>query len=204
MIESLQAQLTATKQQHILDAAARVFAEKGFHAASIKDIAAAAGVAHGSVYTYFENKEALLLGLFDLMTARTRAEVTPLILAEGDPHAFLRAALVHPLAALTSGQAELFRVIISEALVNRVFAGRVRSQLLDPMILGASEILGRTVFANLPAPPDMELRVRAMTSLLLGVIVQRVLYDDVLEARWDDVPDLLAGVLMDGLKGDPR
>lgn len=203
MKDSLQAQLTATKQQHILDAAARVFAEKGFHAASIKDVAAAAGVAHGSIYTYFENKEALLLGLFDLMTARTQAEVTPQLLAEADPRTFLRAALHHPLAALTSGRAELFRIVISEALVNRAFAARVRSQLLDPMILAATDILGRTVFAGAPTPPDLALRVRAMSGLLLGAIVQRVLDDDVLEAHWDDLPDLLAEVLLSGLKGNP-
>lgn len=201
MNETLQAQLTATKQHHILDAAARVFAEKGFHAASIKDVATAAGVAHGSIYTYFENKEALLLGLFDLMTARTRAQVTPLLHAEADPRAFLRAALHHPLAALTGGRAELFRIVIAEALVNRVFAGRVRTQLLDPMIEAAGDILGRTLYAGSPAPPDFDLRVRAMSSLMLGVIVQRVLYDDVLETHWDDIPDLLAEVLMSGLNG---
>jgi TetR/AcrR family fatty acid metabolism transcriptional regulator len=77
MREQLQAQLTATKRQHVLDAAAGVFAEKGFHAATIKDVARAAGVAHGSVYTYFESKEALLLGLFDLMSARARMEIAP-------------------------------------------------------------------------------------------------------------------------------
>ncbi len=38
----------------------KVFAEKGFHSATIKDIAAEAGLAHGSIYTYFENKQALL------------------------------------------------------------------------------------------------------------------------------------------------
>ncbi|PNY79871.1 TetR/AcrR family transcriptional regulator [Deinococcus koreensis] len=202
MNENLQAQLTATKQQHILDAAARVFAEKGFHAASIKDVAAAAGVAHGSIYTYFENKEALLLGLFDLMTTRTQAEVMPLLQAESDPRAFLRAAVYHPLAALTGGRAELFRIVISEALVNRAFAERVRTQLLDPMVLAAAGILERTVFAGALPPPDMALRVRAVTSLMLGAIVQRVLYDDVLEAHWDDFPDLLTDVLLSGLTGE--
>lgn len=202
MNETLQARLTATKRQHILDAAAGVFSEKGFHAATIKDVAAAAGVAHGSIYTYFENKEALLLGLFELMTARTRAEVTPLLEAEADPRAFLRAALYHPLAALSGGRAELFRVIISEALVNPAFARRVRTQLLDPVVLAASGLLERSVYAGAPLPPDLALRVRAVSSLLLGAIVQRVLHDEVLEAHWDDLPDLLAGIILGGLKGD--
>jgi len=43
--------------------------------------------------------------------------------------------------------------------------------------------------------------VRAMSSLVLGTIVQRVLHDDLLESRWDDLPALLADVALHGLKG---
>lgn len=202
MKESLQAQLTATKQHHILDAAARVFAEKGFHATSVKDVAQAAGVAHGSIYTYFDNKAALLIGLFDLMTARTRNDVATALQDERDPRACLRAAFHHPLAAMTSGNAELFRIVVSEVLVNRDLAERFRAQILDPMILTTAEILHRTLYQDAPTPADLDLRMRVMSGLVLGVILQRVLHDDVLEARWDDVPDLLADVLLQGLKGE--
>lgn len=43
----------------ILDAAARVFAEKGFYAAKVEEIASRAGVGKGTVYEYFPSKEAL-------------------------------------------------------------------------------------------------------------------------------------------------
>ena len=49
----------------ILDAAIRVFAEKGFHAARISDVADAAGVADGTIYLYFKNKDDLLLSIFE-------------------------------------------------------------------------------------------------------------------------------------------
>jgi len=52
------------KRKRILDAAARVFAGKGFHNAKIKDVADEAGVAHGTVYLYFESKDELLISLF--------------------------------------------------------------------------------------------------------------------------------------------
>ena len=48
------------KYQRILDAAVSVFAEKGFHVARVADIAARAGVADGTVYLYFKNKEDIL------------------------------------------------------------------------------------------------------------------------------------------------
>lgn len=45
------------RHQHILRAAARVFARKGLMATSISDIAAAAHVSHGLIYHYFASKE---------------------------------------------------------------------------------------------------------------------------------------------------
>ena len=53
------------KRKRILDAAIRTFGRRGFHEARIAEIAAAAGVAEGTVYLYFKNKEDLLGVVFD-------------------------------------------------------------------------------------------------------------------------------------------
>jgi TetR/AcrR family fatty acid metabolism transcriptional regulator len=53
------------KRTRIIDAAVSVFAEKGFHAARVSDVAQRAGVADGTIYLYFKNKEDLLLSLFE-------------------------------------------------------------------------------------------------------------------------------------------
>jgi TetR/AcrR family transcriptional regulator, fatty acid metabolism regulator protein len=52
------------KRTLILEAAVRVFARKGYHAARVGDIAAEAGVAHGLLYHYFDSKEQLLESIF--------------------------------------------------------------------------------------------------------------------------------------------
>jgi TetR/AcrR family transcriptional regulator, fatty acid metabolism regulator protein len=52
------------RRRTILDSAVRVFAEHGFADARIRDIAAGAGVAEGTIYLYFEGKEDLLLTAF--------------------------------------------------------------------------------------------------------------------------------------------
>lgn len=51
------------KTSRILDAALRIFAVKGFHEAKISEIAEAAGVADGTIYRYFKNKDDLLTSL---------------------------------------------------------------------------------------------------------------------------------------------
>jgi AcrR family transcriptional regulator len=55
--------LVQTRQQQILQAAARVFAEKGFAGATVRDVAKEAGVADGSIYRYFKNKQDILVHL---------------------------------------------------------------------------------------------------------------------------------------------
>ena len=52
------------KRRVILDAAARVFARRGFHACRVSDIADEAGVAYGLVYHYFASKDEVLDTLF--------------------------------------------------------------------------------------------------------------------------------------------
>jgi len=49
------------KKRALLEAAVKIFSEKGFHAAKIKEIAEEAGVADGSTYLYFKNKDDLLI-----------------------------------------------------------------------------------------------------------------------------------------------
>jgi AcrR family transcriptional regulator len=49
------------KRAAMMQAALRVFAEKGYHAATIRDIVDAAGVAVGTFYFYFPDKETLFI-----------------------------------------------------------------------------------------------------------------------------------------------
>jgi TetR/AcrR family transcriptional regulator, fatty acid metabolism regulator protein len=52
------------KRRLLLDAAVRVFARKGYHAARVGDIAEEAGVAYGLLYHYFSSKEEVLRNVF--------------------------------------------------------------------------------------------------------------------------------------------
>jgi AcrR family transcriptional regulator len=56
-------QLIEERRNQILDAAARLFARKGYKGATIREIAREAGVAEGTIYNYFDNKHDLLISL---------------------------------------------------------------------------------------------------------------------------------------------
>jgi len=55
MKDTVQELHIAARRNQILEAAASVFAAKGFHPTTIKDIAKEAGIADGTIYNYFES-----------------------------------------------------------------------------------------------------------------------------------------------------
>jgi len=91
---------THDKRQRILEAATKVFARKGYFAARVADVAQRAGIADGTIYLYFRNKEDILVSLFDEVMeehiAKGRAELRAL---DGTP-AKLHAIAVHHLRLL--------------------------------------------------------------------------------------------------------
>src|SRR5580693_3466877 len=60
-------------RDHLLAAAADVFAERGFHGASLDQVAAAAGFTKGAVYSNFKNKDDLFLALIEAAYSREMA-----------------------------------------------------------------------------------------------------------------------------------
>lgn len=71
-------------REHLLEAAAIVFARDGFHGATLDDVAATAGFTKGAVYSNFKSKDDLFLALFDDRIERQFA-VTTEVLESGPP-----------------------------------------------------------------------------------------------------------------------
>jgi AcrR family transcriptional regulator len=71
----------AERRQQILNHARDVFAKRGYHAAKIDDIVAAAGVARGTFYLYFEDKRGIFEEIIDRVLARIGMTIQTV-----DPH----------------------------------------------------------------------------------------------------------------------
>jgi AcrR family transcriptional regulator len=80
------------RRRSILDAAARLFARQGYHATSMRDIAAAADMLPGSVYYHFASKETLLLAVYAEGVERIAAHVDAATAKKRSPQARLQAA----------------------------------------------------------------------------------------------------------------
>ena len=82
------------RKQQLLDAAADLFAERGYGATRVIDICQAAGVAKGLFYWYFDTKEALFAELVRSMRQRLRRTQAAAMAPGGDPIDRLRLGTV--------------------------------------------------------------------------------------------------------------
>jgi TetR/AcrR family fatty acid metabolism transcriptional regulator len=101
------------KRARILDAAVKVFAERGFFTATVAEIARAAGVADGTIYLYFKSKDDLLLRLFDEKMTDLLTEARAAVDSEGSAAARLR-RFIQLHFALVEKNPELASVLIVE------------------------------------------------------------------------------------------
>jgi TetR/AcrR family transcriptional regulator, cholesterol catabolism regulator len=84
----------------VLDAAAAQFAEKGFQAASIRDIVKAVGMLPGSLYYHFANKDELLVAVYAEGVRRIGDAVDAATASRQDPWQRLEAACIAHLDSL--------------------------------------------------------------------------------------------------------
>lgn len=78
------------RRGEIMDAAAAVFAEKGYHAATTRDIADRLGMRPGSLYYYFESKEAALEDVCRVGSDEFSANLDAILAAGGPAAAMVR------------------------------------------------------------------------------------------------------------------
>lgn len=88
------------RREAILDAAAALFSRRGYHATSLRDIAAAAGMLPGSVYYHFASKDELLQAVYAAGVTRIAARVDAAVAKKRSPRSRLEAACVAHLETL--------------------------------------------------------------------------------------------------------
>lgn len=202
MTDAIQKQLIAARENQILDAAAVVFAEKGFHPTTIRDIAKQAGIADGTIYNYFDSKTALLLGIFERMKASIIQGEMPLMSDDIDLRTFIRTFLQYPLMGMKQDNFALFRIVVSEMMVNEELRTLYYQQILEPTLTMAEVYFEDQAAKQGLSPKTARLTVRAISGMVLGLMLQRIMGDTTLTDQWEQLPDLLTDLIINGLKED--
>ncbi len=104
------------KYERILDGAATVFAKEGFHQATVAKIAKAAGVADGTIYIYFKNKDDILVQFFNFKTRQVFSKFREVMEQPNDAVTKLRNLIGQHFAAF---QADIQMAVIYQAETRR-------------------------------------------------------------------------------------
>lgn len=210
--------ITARRTQ-ILDAAAKVFAEKGFARATTKEIAAAADVSEGTIYNYFDSKEDLLIGLMSRVaemqlinsgftfTDEQREQLETLqdtIDLEGalghDAREFF-VNLLHWRHSFVKQNRPMLHALLSEMLVNPELRVHYNQQLVVPFLSAFEQQLKARVERREIRPINVPLTVRFLFAVNLGMLGLLILGDPLLEKEWEsqDLIQQLADFVLMGI-----
>jgi AcrR family transcriptional regulator len=186
------------RRAQILDRARDVFARLGYHAAKIDDIVAAAGVARGTFYSYFEDKRAIYGEILDLVLARITATIRRVDL--NDPNHSVAEQVrdnIRGVVTILLEDRATTRILLSDAVgVDPLF-----DRKLHAFYDGAATLLEESLRDGQALGIVTEGDARVLSYLTLGA-VKELLYQVVLRG-WDhsaeQIVDEVDAFLRDGV-----
>jgi AcrR family transcriptional regulator len=95
-------------RETILDAAVQLFAEYGYHAAPLRDIARIAGIQAASIYHHFPNKQSLLVEIMQTHLQQLNNQLEHILREYDEPLKRLNEAIANHIRLHTSNKAEFF------------------------------------------------------------------------------------------------
>ena len=95
-------------REKILAAAVQLFAEYGYHAAPLRDIARIAGIQAASIYYHYANKQALLVEIMETYMQRLNANLERILRRQVSPEERLHEAIANHIRLHTTYKAEFF------------------------------------------------------------------------------------------------
>jgi AcrR family transcriptional regulator len=176
----------------ILDAAEELIAKHGLHAAALVQIAKRAGVAVGTLYNYFTDRDALIRGLFESRRTTLRPKLLAAIHTGADlpfePR--LRLFLHELLAAFASHRGFLKIAIENEHL------RPPGSTTAQDLLAGVAALITAGVREGAISADKAELLPLVITGAIKAIIVQRL--QDGGELTGD--ADAIVAILLDGIR----
>lgn len=172
-------------RDHLLAAAAQVFAERGFHGASLDEVAAVAGFTKGAVYSNFKNKEDLFLALFKASYDREMAALHETMEASEVPPEDRLADFVTLIREQTAEAGPSFGLLFQEFWLYAARNPDVRDQLTaveDQGVQDLAEVI-RTERERRDLEPleDANAVARIITVLFRGIGLLKIMQPDVVD-----------------------
>jgi AcrR family transcriptional regulator len=135
-----------TRHAQILNAAAEVFARRGYQRATVKEIARQAGIAAGTIYLYFENKRDLLLAIADRLIGQAW-EQTQAEMAQLGAEEYITAVLHNTFDFIRQNQ-PFVQALVTEIWTDAELQDRFFNQVLAPIFETGASYLDAQIAAG--------------------------------------------------------
>jgi AcrR family transcriptional regulator len=205
VIETLAERRKAELRREILDAAFACFAETGYHATGVADIAARLGIGHGTFYRYFANKrdivEQVITDLIERLLAALTAENAPDAAHSLQQYRAQTTRIGAALAELFGADPRVARMLLLEAPgIDREMGDRILGFLELAAALTAGYLRHGVTEGYLPTDLDTDNAARAINGMILAAVlaslhhpdldrqrlhttIQRIMYDGISHGR---------------------
>ncbi|MBL8157173.1 MAG: hypothetical protein JNM70_23570, partial [Anaerolineae bacterium] len=78
-----------------------------------------------------------------------------------------------------------------------------QQQILEPTLLLAEYQFQQWIDSGLIQPVNIGLTVRALSSLVMGLLMEAALNDATLNTQWEQLPDFLTDLILNGIRNTP-
>jgi len=169
--------VTEFRTSEILEAARKVFAKKGFHDATVDDIANAAGVAKGTVYLYYRSKQEVYLAALKFGIAQMYSALVEEVRRVSTTEEKLRALIAAKLAYFEENR-DFFKIYYFELGKIPTHPGTIDSEFKS-LYLDQARLVESILKEGSRKKAIRNLRTDqaafAISDLIRGVVTQRVL-----------------------------
>jgi AcrR family transcriptional regulator len=169
--------VTEFRTAGLLEAARKVFAKKGFSNATVDDIAAAAGVAKGTVYLYYESKRDIYFAALKFGIEQMHSMLRQRLNAVSSPEEKLRTLISVKLEYFDENR-DFFKIYYSELGNICIHPGTIDNEFKTLYLEQAKvveSILKEGARKKVLRPVRAEQTAFAISDIVRGVITQRVL-----------------------------
>jgi len=189
------------RREQIIDAAMRVFAQKGFVRATNKDIAREAGITPGLIYHYFDSKEALLKAIIEGRSPlRIIRSLPPQALAL-PPEVFLRFIVMQVLGILEEENfIQLIRVFLPEVIYNQNTGSTISNAIQQALGFLESYFQSKMETGELRKTDPSLIPQLLIGSVMAFVLRRNVIHDpQVLHFTHEQIADAVVETMLQGL-----
>jgi AcrR family transcriptional regulator len=192
-------QVTEARRTQILMGAAQVFADKGYHKATTKEIAKAAGVSEGTIYNYFGNKRELLLAMVEVVAGQSLKTLIADHQSD-DPREFFL-AIMRDRYALAGQRGNVIAPIFAEIFTDAELRDEVYNRIARPLGAIIETYLQNHIDAGRMRPIDPLVVTRAfLGAMILNSAIKLTNLDDRYQGISEEMMfEQLASLFLDGL-----